>query len=173
MQPSHRSSRILLPVRPWFIHFSLVLALLLEYIPTGRAPGVPDWVAVILVFWCVRDPLRVGMGTGFILGLLLDVGLGAAMGQHALALVLLAYLASRLGSRILWFSPLQQAMHVMPLLLLGQLTMLLVRVLSGGEFPGLTYFLSSAVSALLWVPLTFVLLLPQYRPVERDDNRPI
>ena len=173
MQPTHRSSRILLPVQPWFVYFSLCVALVLDYIPTGRVPGMPDWVALILAFWCVREPLRVGIGTAFVLGLLLDVGLGAAMGQHALALVLLAYLASHLGARVLWFPPLQQALHVLPLLLLCQLVMLVVRALAGDEFPGWTYFLSSLVSGALWLPLTYVLLLPQYRPVERDDNRPI
>ena len=31
----------------------------------------------------------------------------------------------------------------------------------------------SLFGALLWWPLTFVLLLPQYQPVDRDANRPI
>ena len=62
---------------------------------------------------------------------------------------------------------------LLPLLLLCQLVMLVVRALAGDEFPGWTYFLSSLVSGALWLPLTYVLLLPQYRPVERDDNRPI
>ena len=49
MQPTNRSSRILLPVRLWFIHFSLLVALGLAYVPTGRFPGVPDWVALGMV----------------------------------------------------------------------------------------------------------------------------
>ena len=43
----------------------------------------------------------------------------------------------------------------------------------GVELPGLSYFLGALVGTLLWLPLTFVLLLPQYQPVERDANRPI
>lgn len=173
MQPTHRSSRILLPVKLWFVVLSLFVALGLEYIPTGRLPGLPGWVALVLAFWCVREPLRIGMGTGFVLGLLVDVGLGAAMGQHALAYVVLAYSANRLARRVLWFPPWQQAVHVLPLLLLSQALMVGVRLLAGAEFPGWSYFLSSFSAAVLWTPLSFLLLLPQYQPVERDDNRPI
>jgi rod shape-determining protein MreD len=51
--------------------------------------------------------------------------------------------------------------------------MVVARLMGGAEFPGLLFFLSSFVAAALWHPLTYLLLLPQYRPVERDDNRPI
>jgi len=49
----------------------------------------------------------------------------------------------------------------------------LVRLVAGAEFPGWTYFLSSFTGAALWIPMHFLLLLPQFRPVDRDDNRPI
>lgn len=173
MQPTHRSRRILLPVKSWFIYLSLFVALGLEYIPTGRTPGVPDWVAIVLSIWCVREPLRIGMGVAFAFGLLVDVGLGAAMGQHALAYVVLAYLSNGISRRVLWFPGWQQALHVLPLMLLAQGIMAIVRLLAGGEFPGWSYFLSSFTGALLWWPISLLLLLPQYQPVERDDNRPI
>ncbi|THF62105.1 rod shape-determining protein MreD [Pseudothauera rhizosphaerae] len=173
MQPTNRSSRILLPVKFWFVWLSLIVAVGLRYIPTGLLPAVPDWVALVLAFWCIREPLKVGMGTAFLLGLLVDIGLGAAMGQHALAYVVIAYLATALSRRVLWFPPLEQALHVLPLLLIGQMLMVLVRLVAGAEFPGWWYFLSSFSGAVLWVPLTFLLLLPQYQPVERDEHRPI
>ena len=173
MQSTHRSSRILLPVKLWFVYLSLFLALGLEYVPSGRVPGVPDWMALVLAIWCVREPLRIGMGVGFVFGLLVDVGQGAAMGQHALAYVVLAYLANAAARRVLWFPLLQQAVHLFPLFVLSQVLMLVVRLLAGAEFPGWWYFLSSLSSALLWSPLSFLLMLPQYQPVDRDDNRPI
>lgn len=173
MQPTNRSSRILLPVKRWFVYFSLFVALGLEYIPTGRTPGVPDWVALVLAFWCIREPLRIGMGAGFVFGLLVDIGLGAAMGQHALAYVVLAYLANGLARRLMWFPPLEQALHVLPMLIVSQVLMVAVRLIAGAEFPGWLYFLSSFSGLLLWVPMTYLLLLPQYQPVDRDDNRPI
>jgi len=173
VQPTHRSSRILLPAKNGFVFLSLFVALALTYIPTGRLPGIPDWVPLVLAFWCIREPMRVGMGTAFVFGLLVDIGQGAAMGQHALAYVVLAYLATSVSRRVLWFSPTQQALHVLPLLLLAQIIMVLVRLVAGAEFPGWWYFLSSFSSVALWIPLHFLLLLPQFQPVDRDDNRPI
>ncbi|MBI4986623.1 MAG: rod shape-determining protein MreD [Rhodocyclales bacterium] len=173
MQPTHSSRRILLPARAWFIVVSLGLALFVNLIPFGRLPLVPDWVALVLTFWCVHQPQRVGMGAAFVLGLAMDIADGSVMGQHALAYVPLAFAAAGLSKRILWFPLLQQALHVLPMLLAAQIIMVVARTTGGGEFPGLLYFFSSFSGALLWHPLTYLLLLPQYRPVERDENRPI
>jgi len=150
-----------------------VLALFLNLMPLGRLPGVPDWVALTLAFWCIHQPLKVSMGAAFLLGLLMDVADASLMGQHALAYVLLAFAAGGLSRRILWFPLLQQALQVLPLLLGTQVVMLLIRLAAGDEFPGLAWFLGSLVATLLWYPLTYLLLLPQFQPVERDDNRPI
>ena len=173
MQPSHRSRRILLPAKAWFVYFSLILALSITFIPTGRFPGVPDWVALILVFWCIREPRLVGMGMAFGCGLIVDLIHAAVMGQHALAYVLMAYAAGLLSRRILWFGLGGQALHVFCLLLGSQIFMVVLRMAVGADFPGWSYFLSSLVGAALWAPLTFILLLPQYQPVNRDENRPI
>ncbi|WP_299067010.1 rod shape-determining protein MreD [Accumulibacter sp.] len=173
MQTSYSSSRILLPVRPWFIASTLLVALLLNFLPTANWPGVPDWVALVLVFWCVREPRRVGMGLAFLFGLAMDVADASLLGQHALAYVLVAYGASSLSRRILWFPLGQQALQVFPLLLLVQLVQLGVRTIVGADFPGLAYFVGPCLAALLWPLLTFVLLLPQHQPVDRDANRPL
>lgn len=173
IQPTHSSRRILLPVRQWFILFSLVAAFFLNLIPLGRSVGVPDWVALVLAFWSVREPQRLGMGTAFVVGLLMDVASGSVMGQHPLAYLLLAFAAGGLSRRILWFPLVQQALHILPLLLATQLVMVVTRLVGGADFPGWGYFLGSFSGALLWFPLTFVLLLPQYQPIEKDENRPI
>ena len=173
IQPNYSSRRILLPVRPWFILLTLGAALFLDLIPLGRAIGIPDWVALVLAFWSVREPLRVGMGTAFVLGVLMDVAAGSVMGQHALAYLLLAYGASSLSRRVLWFPLGQQALHILPMLLATQLVMALARLAGGADFPGFGYFLGSFTAALLWHPLTYILLLPQYQPIEKDENRPI
>lgn len=173
IQPTHSSRRILLPARGWFIWLSLCAALVLNLASLGQLPGYPDWLALVLTFWCIHQPLRIGMAAAFLFGLLMDVADASVMGQHALAYVLLAFTAGGLSRRILWFPLALQALHVLPLLLGAQLLMTMVRVATGGEFPDLSYFLSSLVATLLWHPLNYVLLLPQYRPVERDENRPI
>ncbi|HNF91938.1 MAG TPA: rod shape-determining protein MreD, partial [Accumulibacter sp.] len=115
---SYSSSRILLPVRPWFIGFSLLVALLLNFLPTTIWHGVPDWLALLIVFWSVREPRRVGMGLAFVFGVAMDVADASLLGQHALAYVLAAYGGSSLSRRILWVPLGLQALQVLPLLLL-------------------------------------------------------
>ena len=173
MQPTFSSSRILLPVRPWFIFFTLIMAVLLNFMPTAHWPGMPDWVALVLCFWSVREFRRVGMGWAFILGLLMDVADGSVFGQHCFAYVLLAYFSSSLSRRLLWFPLTQQALQVMPLLLATQVIQAFMHLAVGDEFPGWGYFIGPFIATLLWIPATFILLLPQYQPVEQDPNRPI
>jgi rod shape-determining protein MreD len=173
MQRTLSSSRILQPVRPWFIWLSLLCALVLNFLPTSSWPWMPDWVALVLLFWSVREPRNIGMGSGFLLGLAMDVADGSLMGQHALAYVVATYIGSSLSRRILWFPLAQQALHILPLLLVVQAVQFGVRAMPGVDLPGISYFFGALVGTLLWLPLTFVLLLPQYQPIERDANRPI
>lgn len=174
MQTSYYSpARILLPVRPWFIGFSLLVALLLDFLPASPWPGMPDWLALVLVFWSVREPRRVGMGLAFLFGVAMDVADASLLGQHALAYVLVAYGGSSLSRRILWFPLGQQALQVFPLLMLVPLVQVAVRTMAGADFPGFAYFFGPFLSTLLWPVLTFLLLLPQHQPVDRDANRPL
>ena len=173
MQTTYSSSRILQPVRRWFILLSLLIALFLNFLPTAAWPWMPDWLALVLVFWSVRESRHVGMGSAFLLGLAMDVADASLMGQHSLAYVIATYLAGLLSRRILWFPLIQQALHVLPLLLIVQVVQLAIRLMPGVDFPGLLYFTGPIVGAALWLPLTFVLLLPQYQPIEHDANRPI
>ena len=173
MQTTYSSSRILQPVRLWFILLSLIVALVLNFIPTASVLWIPDWIALVLVFWSIREPRHVGMGSAFLLGVAMDVADASLMGQHALAYVMITYLAGLLSRRILWFPLGQQALHVAPLLLLAKAIQVAVRLVPGVDFPGLSYFIGPFIGAVLWLPLTFVLLLPQYQPIEHDANRPI
>jgi rod shape-determining protein MreD len=109
-------------------------------------------VALVLAFWCIHQPLKVGMAAGFVLGLAMDVADASVMGQHALAYVLLAYFAAGWSRRVLWFPLAQQALHVLPMLLGMQMVMLVTRMVGGAEFPGVLWFLSSITATLLWHP---------------------
>src|SRR4249920_3740406 len=137
MQLSDTSSqRILLPVSAVTILGSFALALLANFLPWKSVAVVPDFVALVLVFWCVRQPRLVGLGAGWLMGLLIDAGNGVLMGQHALAYSLLAFASITLSRRILWFPLWSQALHVAALLLFAQGVAALVRLGAGAEFPG-------------------------------------
>ncbi|QGZ41125.1 rod shape-determining protein MreD [Pseudoduganella flava] len=169
----NRPQYILLPVSPIFIAISLFAAFLLNLLPWGRFVAAPDFVALVLVFWGVHQPRKVGIGTAFFLGLLMDVHDATLLGENALAYTLLSYCAIMMHRRVLWFRLSVQAMHVLPLLLLAQAVQLLVRFIVSGKFPGWLYFTESFISALLWPVVTIILLAPQRRAVDKDHTRPI
>jgi rod shape-determining protein MreD len=170
---AYRPSALLLPARTSFIWGTLAAALFLNLLPAGPTAGVPDFLALALIFWNVHQPRRVGIGAAFVAGLLMDVHGGTLFGEHALAYTLLAYGAITLHRRVLWFPLGAQALHVLALLLLAQSVSLAVRLWVGGGFPGWTYFLSSVIGAVLWPLVSWILLAPQRRPPERDDTRPL
>ena len=161
MEPDR--SQILLPVRMGTIVASFALALFLNFLPWRDLRLMPDFVALALCFWCIRQPRLVGLGVGWTLGLLTDAGNGVLLGQHALAYSLLAFLSVWLSRRILWFGAGLQALHVFVILLIAQGVALLVRVASGNAFPGWPIIVGPIFGALLWPLVTWLLLLPQRR----------
>lgn len=158
---------ILLPVRVGTIVGSFALALFLNFLPWRDLRIVPDFVALALAFWCIRQPRLVGLGVAWALGLLSDAGNGVLLGQHALSYSLLAFLSIWLSRRILWFGPGLQALHVAVILLVAQLASVLVRLAAGDPFPGWPILVGPLVGAVLWPAVTWLLLLPQRRP-ERE-----
>ncbi len=93
---------------------------------------------------------------------------GSLFGQHALAYIILAYAGMALHRRVQRFAMTQQILHVIPLLLFTDLVVLLVRALSGADFPGYTYFLGSFSGAALWPVMTHLLKLPQRPRLDPD-----
>ncbi|HXA46189.1 MAG TPA: rod shape-determining protein MreD [Burkholderiaceae bacterium] len=164
---------ILLPVSPVFIAFSLAVAFMLNLLPWGHWIGVPDFVALVLIFWSIHQPRRVGIGVAFFMGLLMDVHDAALLGENALAYTLLTYFAITIHRRVLWFPVGTQTVHVLPLLLSAKAAQLVVRLIVSGKFPGWLYFIDSVVAAALWPIATWLLLAPQRRAIDRDETRPI
>ncbi len=167
------SNQLLLPANPFFILFTLVLALAFNLLPLGRQPALPDLLAVALVFWNVHQPRRVGVGVAFVFGLVMDVHQGALLGQHALAYTLLSYVAITIHRRLLWFGVVEQALQIMPLFYAAFGVSLAVRLLAGDMFPGWWSLLAPALEAFVWPIATVALLAPQRRAPDPDQNRPL
>ena len=157
------SSQILLPVRVSTIVASFVAALLLDFLPWPDLRFVPDFVALVLVFWCVRQPRLVGLGVAWALGLLADAGNGVLLGEHALAYSLAAFVAIWLSRRILWFGFGLQSLHVALILVMAQAAQLVVRLAAGDGFPGWALFVGPLVGAALGPLVSWLLLQPQRR----------
>ena len=168
-----RGQQLLLPVNPVFIWSSLLVAMVLNMVPLGRVAWTPDLLMLLLVFWSVHQPSKVGMGAAFVFGLCMDVHQAALLGQHALAYTALTFVAITFHRRLLWLTLPAQAVQVLPWFFAAHVIELVLRLLAGGIFPGLSFLLAPVLEALLWPVASFVLLAPQRRAPDRDENRPL
>lgn len=168
---------LLLPASPLFIWTSLVVALMLNMLMNmglwGRAAWVPDVLALTLVFWNVHQPQRVSVGAAFVFGLAMDVHHTALLGQHALAYTVLGFMAVSIHRRLLWFPVLTQAVHVLPLFAVAQALVMGMRLMSGHGFAGWPALAAPLLTAGLWPVASLLLLAPQRRAHDPDDNRPL
>lgn len=168
-----RGQQLLLPVNALFMWGSLAVTLLLTMLPLGRLPWLPDLMALVLVFWSVHQPYRIGVGVAFGLGLLIDVQQSAMLGQHALAYTILSFFALTIHRRLVWFSLVSQAFQILPLFVLAHAIMLITRLLGGAIFPGYSLVLAPFIEAALWPLISVLLLAPQRRAPDRDEHRPL
>lgn len=166
-----RPQELLLPARTGFILLSLAAAALLNLLPWSSWALVvrPDFVALVLLYWCTHLPRRVGIGSAWLLGLLTDVADATLFGQNALAYSVLAFLGLVLHRRVLMFGLGHQVFHVLPMLLVADLTSLLVALAGGSAFPGWWIFVSSVTGAALWPLVSLLLALPRKPRYDRDE----
>lgn len=164
-----KDQEFLLPASPGFIILSLIVAVILNWLSwSGWALVLrPDFVALVLLYWCTHKPHRVGIGISWVVGIFADVADASLFGQHALAYAVLAFGGIVLHRRVQMFDLRQQSMHVFPMLLLAYAAYAGVHWQVRG-YVVWEYFLGSAVSALMWAPMT--LLLQALRRPHRDPN---
>ena len=138
---------------------TFVCALLLQMMPLPDwAQNLrPDWVALVLIYWCIALPERVGVGIGWATGLMLDVAHGALLGQNALALAVVAYLALRLHQRMRLFPLWQQAVSALLLVALHLMLVLWIKGATGHSAETWAYWLPALTSMLAWPPVFMVL----------------
>jgi rod shape-determining protein MreD len=168
-----RGQQLLLPVNAFFMWGSLLAALLLSMLPLGRIAWMPDFVALVLVFWSIHQPHRIGMVSAFFMGLLVDVHQSAMLGQHALAYTLLSFMALIVHRRLVWYSVFSQAIQILPMFAIAHALELLVRTIAGGIFPGYAIALAPVIEAFMWPIVSAILLAPQRRAPDRDAHRPL
>jgi rod shape-determining protein MreD len=168
-----QGQQLLLPANPFFIWSSLLIAMFVSMLPLGRTPWMPDILALVLVFWSVHQPLRVGIGAAFLFGLAMDVHQSALLGQHALAYTALTFFAITIHRRLLWFTVPSQAVQVLPLFAAAHAIELAIRMIAGGAFPGVSVLLAPVIECLLWPVVSVILLAPQRRSPDPDENRPL
>lgn len=117
----------------------------------------PDWVAMVLVYWVIALPQRVGILTAWCLGIVMDVLMGSLLGQHALAYIIIGYIAASLYQRLRMFSVWQQALVIFAILGLNQLINFWIESIAGLASWQMWYLLPALSGALLW-PWVFLML---------------
>ncbi len=167
-----RPEEILLPAKPWFVLLTLLLGLIGNLLPMSGVALMlkPDFLALVILYWCIQEPRLIGVGIAWCVGLVMDVADATVFGQHALAYAVLAYAAEYFRRRVLRFPLWQQAAQVAVLLLLCAGLVLLVRVVGAAPMPRWTYVVGPLVGALLWPVVTVVLQWPQ-RPRRSSAER--
>ena len=167
-----RPEEILLPVKPWFVVLTLMIGFLGNLLPLSGVALVvkPDFLALVLLYWCIREPRLISVGIAWCLGLLMDVADGTVLGQHALAYAVLAYAAEYFRRRVLRFPLWQQAAQVAVLLLFCSGLVLLLRLMGGAPLPRWTYAVGPLTGALLWPAATALLQWPQRPPASPGER---
>lgn len=138
---------------------TLVAALMLAImpLPDWMEAFRPDWVTLVLIYWAMALPTRIGVTMAWFAGLLLDVSYGTLIGQHAIGMVLVIYAIHLQHQRLRMASLLQQAIVIFFLLLLKQLLTLWVDGMLGRAPHNWHYFMPTITSALLW-PWIYLIL---------------
>lgn len=143
----------------WVLPISLLLAILLGLVPL---PGLllplrPYWLALVLAYWLLEAPDRVGLGAAFALGLVADLAFGGLLGEQALRLVVLAFILERFRARLRFFPVSQQALTMGVLLLNDRIVSAAVHLVMDAPQQAWTYWLAPLVGMLLWPPLHLLL----------------
>ena len=157
------------PVSNIFILFSVLAALFLNGLPWEGVGLIlrPDFVALVMLYWCTHKPLRVGIGISWAVGILADVSDASLFGQHALAYTVLAFGGVVLHRRLLMFDLRQQTIQVFGILALTYAVYALVNWQVKG-YVVWSYFLGCLTSTLLWMPLSIMFLAMRQKRADRN-----
>lgn len=149
----------------WVLPISLLLAILLELLPLHGLlqPLRPYWPALVLAYWLLELPERVGPGLAFLFGVLGDLAYGSLLGEQALRLVVLAFIIERFRARLRFFPMSQQALSVGVLLLNDQIIVSVVQTVAGLPARPWSVWLGPLVGLALWPPLHLALDLARAR----------
>jgi len=141
------------------IFATLFIALLFTILPLPEWLRAfrPEWVTMVVIYWCLALPSRVNIGVAWVMGLTVDVLTGTLLGQHALAMSIVAFFSVRLHKQIRVYPLWQQSLSVFTLVALGQLLIVWIRGISGESPDSWLYWGPSFTSALVW-PIVFVFL---------------
>ncbi len=138
---------------------TVVIAMGLRIVPFS--PGLdqfnPDWVLLVLIYWSLALPDRVGVFNGWLMGLLTDVLTGRLLGQYALIYSLICYFCVKLHKRIRHYPIPQQSVFVFFCLLLAQLIVFWIESMQTSNRLQIAFWYPVLSGTLFW-PVVYLLL---------------
>ncbi|THT99362.1 rod shape-determining protein MreD [Lampropedia puyangensis] len=168
------TEQILRPAKTSFMVMSLVLALCIELVPLGPLPWRPDVLLVVIAFWALYQPQRMGITVAFLLGLAMDVHAASLLGQHALAYIVAVYWIQGARNRLLWYpSSIQQAILLLVPFAIAAALQALTGWLSSHVLPQVTTVFALILQAVLWPFVRRLLLAPQLSALTEKERRPL
>lgn len=158
------------PSGPIFIWASIFVLWVLSLLPWRLWYPAPDLLLLVLAFWCLHEPGRVGLLTAFVFGLLMDVHDTGLLGAQALGYTLVAYGAIALHRRLQHFNVWTQTVHMVPVLVVGAGVARLLGAWLNGEWGGWDWLWSALITGALWPLADILLFLPQRRLDDSDAS---
>ena len=157
-------------VQGWLFGGSFVLAFLLQLMPLPQflLPLKPFWVGLVLIYWAIETPERVGLGFAFLLGIVGDALSGELLGEQALRLLVLTFIVLRFRARLRFFPVWQQALAVLALLFNDRIVVVMVRGFSGAPIPPSSFWIAPLIGMLAW-PFVFLLFDDLRMRLRRGD----
>ena len=143
----------------WAIWLTVIAGIILTTLPLPDWASIwrPAWVALVLFYWCMAVPDRVGVGIAWCLGIVLDIHAGSLLGQHALGLCIAAYAALHLHQRIRVLPLWQQGLSIFGLVFVYNAFTLWTNGILGRPIAFEAYLTVPLMSMILW-PWVFVIL---------------
>ncbi|MFI4962857.1 MAG: rod shape-determining protein MreD [Legionellales bacterium] len=143
----------------WIIGLTLIGSLLLMIVPLPEwlQDYRPNWLMLFLIYWAMMTPERVGIGTAWICGLLLDGLQGTLLGENALLCALVVFVTTQFHQRLRMFPILQQCVFIFLLLGIQFIILVWIQGISGQPIQGWYYGLPVIISAWIW-PLIYSVL---------------
>ena len=138
--------------RLWVLPATFVVAFVMFALPVGEEwkSYMPAWVTLVLIYWCLATPEKITLGTGWLIGLGLDILAFGLLGRYALTKTLITYLTRRVALRVRVYPVWQQSVFVLMLLALESVILVAIGYLIEGNIQGLAQWRALAIGAALW-----------------------
>jgi rod shape-determining protein MreD len=137
-------------IQGYFVALIIAMCLKIAQLPGYLSCFNPDWVLLVLIYWSIAIPERMGVFNAWIVGLIVDVLTGRLLGQQALIYALISFTSLKLHKRLRQYPLLQQALFVFFSLLFSQIMIFWIESINSTADFTLMFWMPVFIGTLLW-----------------------